>query len=112
MRTDLFRLVFAPLLYALWTGGAISQSAGTDDWTRQKCELYGAAWQDVQASHDMAGVSDGFLEKHRNFIALGCPEDTRICVVSPEDIELANLLTVLSMNEGMASTFVPFGCPD
>lgn len=112
MRTDLFHLIFAPMLYCLWVGGAVSQSAEADDWTRQKCDLYSAAWQDVEASQGMAGVSDDFLEKNRNFIALGCPESMRICAVSPEDIDLANLLTVLSMNEGMASTFVPFGCPD
>lgn len=112
MPINLLRLFSAPLLFTLCAGGAVSQSVGADDWTRQKCDLYGAAWQDIQASHDLAGVSERFLEKHQSFIALGCPEDMRVCAVAPADIELANLLTILSMNEGMASTFVPFGCPD
>lgn len=112
MRTDLPHLITATLLLAPWAGGAAAQSTDSDDWTRQKCDLYSAAWEDVQASYDLSGVSERFLEKHGNFINLGCPEDVRVCAVSPADIELANLMTILSMNEGMASTFVPFGCPD
>ncbi|MDU9002301.1 hypothetical protein [Sedimentitalea todarodis] len=112
MRTDLHRLVTMAVLLALWADGVAGQDAVADNWTRQKCDLYSAAWQDVQASFDTSVVSEEFLEKHQNFITLGCPADMRVCAVSPEEIELANLLTILSMNEGMASTFVPFGCPD
>ncbi len=99
-------------LLAGWAGQALSQSAPADDWTRRKCDLYGAAWQDVVRTHDMAGIRPGFLKKHQDFIDLGCPQDMRVCAASAGEIRLADLMTILSMNEGMASTFVPFGCPD
>lgn len=112
MQTDLRRLIAALLVFFPWGGGAAAQSTESDDWTHQKCDLYNVAWQDVQSSYDLSGASERFLEKHQNFINLGCPEDMRVCAISPKEIELANLLTILSMNEGMASTFVPFGCPE
>jgi hypothetical protein len=66
----------------------------------------------VKTARDLSGISNRFLARHQAFIDLGCPESMRVCTSSRSEIELANLMTVLSMNEGMASTFAPFGCPE
>ncbi|MEY8829874.1 hypothetical protein AB9K34_15920 [Sedimentitalea sp. XS_ASV28] len=112
MRTDLLHPLFVVALLWGWAVPALSQPAASDAWTRRKCDLYGAAWQAVLGGYDMTGIRTGFVEKHQSFIDLGCPEDMRVCAATPEEIRLADVMTILSMNEGMASTFVPFGCPD
>lgn len=112
MRADRRDLIAGLAVLCCWNAQALAQSDNVDDWTRTKCDLYGSAWQDVMAFYDFSGISKTFRDQHQNFIDLKCPEDLRICAVSPEEIALANMLIVLSMNEGMASTFAPFGCPD
>lgn len=91
---------------------AQAEDTAADAWTRQKCDLYSAAWQNVPDIHDMTGASPQFLAQHQGFIDSGCTSDEKICATTARDLELANLMTLLSMNEGMASTFAPFGCPD
>lgn len=99
------------ILICLWPGILTAQQDTRDDWTIRKCALYAAAWQDVKKTHDLTAASAGFLARHQVFIDLGCPEGMRVCAVTPRDIEFADLMTILSVNEGMAGTFVPFGCP-
>ncbi len=109
MRIEPQRLIAAIL------GGLIGLPLGADaqdGWSGRKCDLYANAWRDVLATRDLRDVSAGFIARHQAFVDGGCPGTTRICLQNPADIALADLLTVLSMNEGMASTFVPFGCPD
>ncbi|MBK0327397.1 hypothetical protein I5535_08825 [Rhodobacteraceae bacterium F11138] len=97
------------LLLALgWGSAGVAQDA----WTQRKCGLYAAAWQQVLDANALDGVRETFRQRHQDFIDRGCPAETRICARTQAEIDLADLMTVLSMNEGMASTFVPFGCPD
>ncbi|MCB1311869.1 MAG: hypothetical protein KDK29_08260 [Sedimentitalea sp.] len=91
---------------------AVAAAAGAgEDWARQKCDLYAAAWQRVLETADLQDIGAEFLSAHQRFIDRGCDPEVRVCARTPPEIALADLLTVLSMNEGMASTFVPFGCP-
>lgn len=85
-------------------------SALAQDWTAQKCDLYTQAWNWVLETQDMTGVRAVFIEEHQSFIDAGCDHAIEICPVGKPELKLADLLTVLSMNEGMASTFVPFAC--
>ena len=55
-------------------------------------------------------MRQGFLEQNEQFIAGGCQDRGNVCSQSEKEIEFANLLTIMTMNEGMASTFVPFSC--
>jgi hypothetical protein len=57
-------------------------------WTEQKCGVYQRAW--------------GFA-----YDAIG---PYGICPRTPEEVDLANMLTLMTMNERMESTFVPFTC--
>ena len=91
---------------------AMAQDTAPDDWTTRKCELYAAAWQQVLDSHDLHDVRPGFVSGHQDFIDGGCDAGITVCPATQAEIALADLLLVLSMNEGMASTFVPFACPD
>ncbi|MDN5788543.1 hypothetical protein [Pseudorhodobacter sp.] len=80
------------------------------DWTARKCVLYSEAWDWVRDTHDMTGIRPEFLTEHQSFLDRGCDQEMEICPVTPEEIKLVDVLTILSMNEGMASTFVPFSC--
>ena len=103
----------APLAFAIaplaWAVPAAAQIS--DEWSAEKCRLYGKAWDAAIASFGTDGIGSAFFGNHQAFLASNCTNPHNVCPISPREIELANLLTVMSMNEGMASTFVPFACP-
>ena len=95
---------------AAWVPGADAQESGSRSWTEQKCTRYRLAWTDVQARRGVQGIGQEFLGKHEAFLASGCTAKVDVCPRSPEELDLANLLTVAAMNAGTASTFLPFAC--
>ena len=80
-------------------------------WVEEKCRRYAAAWQRVTAARGLAGISRDFQTRHATFIAGGCTGVHDVCPRSKEEFDLANILFIVSMNAGTASTFAPFGCP-
>lgn len=104
----LCHLLLAALPVIGVAGSAIAQQP--DEWRARKCALYAAATEDALALLGQDGLRPEFLARNRAFIAAGCGAQARICAETPEEYALADLLTVMTMNEGMASTFVPFGC--
>lgn len=89
---------------------AKAEEAPADVWTLRKCALYAQATEDALAALGREGLSPRFIEENQAFIASGCVAPARICAKTAQDYALADLLTMMTMNEGMASTFVPFGC--
>ena len=81
-------------------------------WTEQKCVLYERAVDDTFDIMGTDGFTNSFLEANIAFIASGCMTQGDVCPVTEAELEFADFLTVMTMNEGMASTFVPFGCPN
>lgn len=81
-----------------------------DDWTRQKCELYALIFKDALGLQGHDGLSPDFLSTNQRFIDAGCTGERSLCPTSEAELAFADLLTLMTMNEGMASTFVPFGC--
>ena len=81
-----------------------------DNWTLRKCDLYFEARIWVLETQNLAGVRIAFIEEHQAFIDANCNHAIEVCPVTKRDEHLADLLTVMSINEGMASTFVPFAC--
>lgn len=81
-----------------------------DDWSRQKCALYSSAWERALEWRGTEGLSERFLARHEAFLAGGCLGRGDVCPQSPQELALADLLTIAAMNEGMASTFLPFAC--
>ncbi len=79
-------------------------------WQEQKCNLYQHAFRDGVAMLGPEGLRTSFLDQNDSFVRSGCTAQGHVCAEPPEEIALADLLTVMTMNEGMASTFVPFGC--
>lgn len=87
-----------------------SRAQPAQDWPAVKCARYKAAWADVLARRGPRGLSDDFIASHDAFLASGCTARADVCPRSPEELDLANVLTVLAMNAGTASTFLPFAC--
>ncbi len=104
----------SPLARAL-AAGALALAAGAaaaqdSDWSARKCALYTDAWAHAATGEALNGVSADFLAAHEAFLSSGCREG-RVCPVTGAELALADTLTLMSMAEGMASTFVPFACP-
>lgn len=83
----------------------------TTAWQQQKCALYADAWTRALDSIGSDDINYNFLATNENFIASGCTETVAACPSSHQEREIADLLTLVMMNEGTASTFLPFRCP-
>jgi len=75
-----------------------------------KCDRYRKAWSDALARRGTRGLGREFLDRHEAFLASGCTARADVCPRSVEELDLANVLTILAMNAGTASTFLPFAC--
>jgi hypothetical protein len=94
---------------------AEEQEAGTtaeqrSDWQRTKCDVYARALSDILDHVGRTGVSDRFLAQNKVFIDSGCLADVDACPETEAEIEIANGLTIATMNAGAASSFSPFRC--
>ena len=80
-------------------------------WQQQKCALYTDAWARALDGIGSEDINYNFLATNENFIASGCTEQIAICPRSNQERDIADLITLAMMNEGAASTFLPFRCP-
>jgi hypothetical protein len=79
-------------------------------WVAEKCAIYGAAWEEM-LSEGAADLDRDFVAGNERFIASACTDRGEVCPVEAGDFEVANTLTLMLMNAGAASTFLPFRCP-
>ncbi|MFX0545851.1 hypothetical protein ACEWPL_009930 [Roseovarius sp. S1116L3] len=107
LRHSIASLAGAVILLAHAPGMA---HAISPDWSARKCSLYSAAFTDALAARGTEGLRPEFLAANEAFIASRCREVPDLCAEGPEEVALIDMLTVMTMNEGMASTFVPFAC--
>ena len=86
-------------------------AAGSSDrnWKEEKCVRYKAAWARFLLKRGSAGLGPEFMQTHDQFLASDCSIRS-VCPVSREELDVANTLTILAMNAGTASTFLPFSC--
>ena len=89
---------------------AATPESGTQSWSEVKCSRYKTAWSAVLARRGTKGLGRAFLDSHEAFLASGCTASADVCPRSPEELDLANVMVVLAMNAGTASTFLPFAC--
>lgn len=89
---------------------ANAQSQVGIETSEQKCILYQNAWGDAVNIIGATHLSREFISRNDQFIATGCTGQGNVCPKSDQEFEIANMLTMMTMNEGMASTFVPFSC--
>ena len=99
------------LLLTLLPTALPAQSLDGLTWPEQKCVLYERAVDSALSMQGPDGISESFIAANDAFIASGCTGPHNVCPRNPEEIALADNLTLMTMFEGMASTFVPFGCP-
>ena len=83
---------------------------GQQSWTEVKCARYQKAWADALARRGRQGLGAEFIERHEAFLASGCTAQADVCPRSKEELDMANVLVLLAMNAGTASTFLPFAC--
>lgn len=100
-------LALAALLFV----AAPAHAQDTSTWQQQKCALYAEGWNRALDSIGSSDINYNFLATNENFIASGCTETMGACPQSDQERAIAELLTVVMMNEGAASTFLPFRCP-
>lgn len=100
----------ATLTLAISGSASAQQAAPEGDWPAIKCTRYKKSYAEALAKFGPRGLGKAFLESHDAFLASGCTAKTDVCPRSTEELNLANVLVILSMNQGMASTFVPFNC--
>ena len=103
------------IMVASDVGVAVDALAGPptiapQDWHDVKCSRYRKAWAEVVAREGTQGLGQDFLAHHEAFLASNCTRRSDVCPRSPEELKLANIMVVRSMNFGAASTFVPFYC--
>jgi hypothetical protein len=96
------------ILLVLLASPAVAQSR---DWTAEKCSRYSEMWPQALARFGRVGLSEEFLARHEAFIASGC-RTRDVCPRSPQEIAMADVMTIAAMNAGTASSFVPFICRD
>lgn len=100
-------------LFAIFIASPVAaQSLDGLSWAEQKCVLYQSAVADALQIQGHDGLRVAFLAQNDAFIAGGCVDQGHVCPATDQEGAFADLLTVMTMNEGMASTFVPFGCHD
>ena len=87
-----------------------SSQDNSENWPEVKCERYKQAWSDVARTTRDARLGTGILDRHEAFLASGCTARADVCPRSAQELELANIMVILAMNAGTASTFPPFFC--
>jgi hypothetical protein len=92
------------------SSGRAQQRVPVRNWHDEKCARYGKAWSDAVGRVGAGGLSPAFLQAHAAFLASNCTRRADVCPRTPADFALANMMVVLSMNAGTASTFPPFAC--
>lgn len=102
--------VFALMAALPLAGPALATPRGGPGWHDRKCHLYKQAWAQALAHRGSAGLSAGFLASHKAFLDSNCMRRADVCARSPEELDLANIMVMLSMNFGAASTLAPFYC--
>lgn len=101
----------AAALVTFGVASAIAETAPARSWTEEKCRRYRQAWDDALKRQGLTGLSQDFLSAHGRFVAGGCDATLRVCPRSARETDLANIMTVRALTAGMASTFLPWGCP-
>jgi hypothetical protein len=79
-------------------------------WAEEKCRRYKRDFSEALRRWGPDGVGREFVDGNRAFIEGGCRSDVKICPRSARERELVDALTIRVVNEGMSSTFLPFGC--
>ncbi|PTM41075.1 hypothetical protein [Bosea sp. 124] len=107
----LVRLAFAAGLILGPATQGLAQPKPPENWPAIKCERYTRAYAEALTKFGRKGLGQPFLDAHEAFLVSGCSIKGEVCPRSAEELNLANVMVIMGMNQGMASTFMPFACP-
>jgi len=91
-------------------GARVAAQESSQTWSEVKCVRYKKAWTEALARRGTQGLGREFLDRHEAFLESGCTTRADVCPRSPKELDLANVMVILAMNAGTASTFPPFSC--
>ncbi len=105
-------ILLAAAAFSLVGRVTIAQQPPQDpqNWSEVKCSRYKKAWSEALTRRGSEGLGQDFIARHEAFLASGCTARADVCPRSPAELELANIMVLLAMNAGTASTFLPFSC--
>ena len=96
---------------SVWSEEEAGETQATRSaWQIEKCDVYRKALTAMIDHVGREGVSPLFLARNAEFIESGCLKDVDACPQTDKDVEIANGLTIATMNAGAASSFSPFRC--
>lgn len=104
------RLALAASLVLSPAAPGFAQPRPPENWPAVKCERYTKAYAEALAKFGRKGLGQPFLDAHEAFLTSGCSIRGEVCPRSAEELNLANVMVIMGMNQGMASTFMPFAC--
>lgn len=117
--TGLALAVFAGALTAGQAQAAGNQNpAASPSWSEKKCQLFTqyssqyAGQAQGSGDENTACLSKDFLKSQDEFIASGCVARIHVCPTTPAELDYANRISLLMMNEGATGSFLPFLCDD
>ena len=87
-----------------------AETRPAETWPEVKCARYSQATADALARFGTKGLGAEFLDRHAAFLATGCTGVANVCPRSAEELHFANVMVMVGMGQGMASTFMPFAC--
>lgn len=90
-------------------GIGAASPAPAQSWSEEKCARYARAWAEASAHFGTDRLGREFLVRHQAFLASGCRARTA-CPRSAEEIEMADIMTMLALNARISATFLPFRC--
>ena len=90
--------------------GVGSAAEAKRSWSEEKCFRYARDWSEALRRYGTAGFSAEFLAGNAAFIRSGCESRDKVCPSNAKDRELVDVMAIRVVNEGMSTTFVPFGC--
>jgi hypothetical protein len=110
--TKLIAALAALLASSIASGAslAVTPASQSQSWPDVKCARYKKGWSDALARRGTRGLGRKFLDSHLAFLASGCMARADVCPQSAEELDLANIMVIVAMNAGTASTFPPFAC--
>lgn len=113
MRRACLALLLIVLAPAAWGEEAVEEedAPAREAWAAEKCRIYAAAWARAIDERGTAGLGEEFLLAQQRFLDSGCSGPREVCPRSPQELALADLLSVAAINEGMTGSFLPFACP-
>jgi hypothetical protein len=83
------------------------QSAAAS-WTEKKCRLFTNF--SIENGGEGSGLGQDFLTRQNRFIQSGCVARIHVCPTSPAELDYANRMSILMINEGATGSFLPFLC--